>query len=92
MAVVVRCASCRRQVKVRERLAGHRVTCPRYGDALPVPLPETVPEAAPPPAPDAEGILNALPPYGRIGLSRSGWGSSRSWSCVCPSWATRPWR
>lgn len=74
MAVVLRCPSCHRQVKVPERLAGHRVTCPRCGEVLPVPLPEPLPEAAPPSPPDAEETLDALPRYGRVGVVSLGLG------------------
>jgi hypothetical protein len=73
MAVVVRCASCRRQINVPDRLAGHRVTCPRCGKAAPVPLPE-VPAETPPPTAHPDDVLEVLPRFGRLGVVSLGLG------------------
>jgi hypothetical protein len=75
MPVHVKCTSCRKRLHVPDHLAGHRVTCPRCGGAVSVPLPEA-PEAAPaPPSTEhGEDTLGTLPRFGRLGVVSLGLG------------------
>jgi hypothetical protein len=75
MPVHVKCLSCRKRLHVPDHLAGRRVTCPRCGEAVPVPAPEA-PETAPAPASaeHEEDALTALPRFGRLGVVSLGLG------------------
>src|SRR5262249_44692073 len=69
MPVDVKCMSCRKRLHVPDHLAGRRVTCPRCGEALPVPVPEAPETApAPPSAEQEEDALSTLPRFGRLGV------------------------
>lgn len=84
--VRVACPACHQRLRVPENLAGNRVTCPRCGAAVSVPLPEESPEEAAAAAAHAAGAaargaeggavgdLEHAPPATRMGVVALGLG------------------